>query len=154
MDRGSTFFLKTTLFIIALAVASICVFALLPAISSDQTGYYRPILIVMIVSVLPFYFGLFQAWRLLGLIDRNQAFSELSIGALENIKRSALVISAMYAAAMPYIYNAADLDDAPGVMAIGLIIVGAALVVAVFAAVLRRLLRSAIDMQSENELTV
>lgn len=154
MERGSTFFLKTTLFVIALGVAAICVFALVPAISSDQTGYYRPILIVMLVSALPFYFGLFQAFRLLGFIDTNQAFSERSVTALENIKRGALIISAMYAAALPYIYRAADLDDAPGVMAIGLIIVGATLVVAVFAAVLRRLLRSAIDMKSENELTV
>ena len=40
------------------------------------------------------------------------------------------------------------------VMILGLVVAGAPLVIAVFAAVLQRLLRNAIDMKSENDLTV
>jgi len=44
-------------------------------------------------------------------------------------------------------------DDAPGIL-IGLVVMFASLVVAVFAAVLQRLLQDAIDMKEENDLIV
>jgi hypothetical protein len=55
---------------------------------------------------------------------------------------------------MPYIFYVADRDDAPGVSVIGFIIIFASFVIAVFAAVLERLLQNAIEIKSENDLTV
>jgi capsular polysaccharide biosynthesis protein len=46
------------------------------------------------------------------------------------------------------------LDDAPGAIVIGLVIIFASIVIAVFAAVLEKLLRTAIDIKSENDLTI
>lgn len=65
-----------------------------------------------------------------------------------------ILIAALFAAGLPYIYYVADKDDAPGVVAIALVIVGASLAVAVFAGVLQRLLQNAIDIKAENDLTV
>ena len=48
----------------------------------------------------------------------------------------------------------AEIDDAPGIIVIGLVIIFASMVIAVFAAVLQRLLQEAIDIKSENDLTV
>ena len=45
-------------------------------------------------------------------------------------------------------------DDAPGIIIIGMIMIFASMVIAVFAAVLQRLLKDAIDIKSENDLTV
>ena len=42
----------------------------------------------------------------------------------------------------------------PGMIVIGLVLIFACLVIAVFAAVLQKLLRSAIDMKQEIDLTV
>jgi hypothetical protein len=55
---------------------------------------------------------------------------------------------------MPFIINAADTDDAPGVVAIGLVIIFASAIVAVFAAVLQKLVQNAVNIKSENDLTV
>jgi len=55
---------------------------------------------------------------------------------------------------LPLFYQIADEEDAPGVIVIGLIIPCVSFVVAVFAAVLQKLLRNAVDMKSENDLTV
>ncbi len=55
---------------------------------------------------------------------------------------------------LPLIYIIAEWDDAPGLILIGMVFVGASLVIAVFAAVLRRLLQEAIQIKSENDLTV
>jgi hypothetical protein len=37
-------------------------------------------------AAIPFYFALYQAFKLLSYIDGNKAFSELSVKALKNIK--------------------------------------------------------------------
>jgi hypothetical protein len=55
---------------------------------------------------------------------------------------------------MPYIFYVGDRDDAPGAVAIGLVIVGASFVIATFAAVLQKLLESGRKIKSENDLTV
>jgi len=154
MKPGSTLFLKGVVVLLGIAALAVCIFGLPYLISTDQTGYYRPILIGMYVPAIPFFLALHQAFKLLSHIDENKAFSDLSVKRLKNIKNCALAISAMYAAGMPYIFYAADRDDAPGVILIGLVIIFASFVIAVFAAVLQRLIQNAIDIKSENDLTV
>jgi hypothetical protein len=154
MKAGSTLFLRVALVLIALAVLAFCVFALPAGIMSDNTGYYRPILIGMYFPMVPFFLALYQAWKLLNYIDKNQAFSSLSVKALKTIKYCAIAISAMYVAGMPLIFNAGDRDDAPGVVAIALGFIFACLVVATFAALLQKLVESAIEMKSEHDLTI
>lgn len=55
---------------------------------------------------------------------------------------------------MPLFYLIAEADDAPGIILIGMLLIFAALVIAVFAAVLQKLLQEAIHIKSENDLTV
>ncbi|MNL82789.1 hypothetical protein D3C87_2102590 [compost metagenome] len=55
---------------------------------------------------------------------------------------------------MPLFYLLGEKDDAPGIIVIGMVIVFASMVIAVFAAVLQKLLNEAIDIKSENDLTV
>lgn len=154
IKSGSTLFLKTVIALIGIAVLILCVFVLPPQIASERVGYYRPILLGMYVPAVPFFISLFQALKLLGYIDKNQVFSQASVKALKNIKYCAAAISALYAAGMPYIYYAANRDDAPGVVAIGLVIIFASLSIATAAAVFQRLLQNAVDIKSENDLTV
>ena len=108
----------------------------------------------MYVSVIPFFVALYQAFKLLSYIDKNQAFSELSVKALKNIKFCAMTISGLYVVIMPFVFLVADLDDAPGLVIIGMVPIFASMVIAVFAAVLQRLLQEAIDIKSENDLIV
>jgi hypothetical protein len=55
---------------------------------------------------------------------------------------------------MPFLIGIAQEDDAPGLAALGLVIVFAAFAIALFAAVLQKLLQEAIAIKSENELTI
>lgn len=154
MKLGSTSILKGAVILIGLIVLAICIFALPAGISSDNTGDYRPILLGMYVPAIPFFIALHQALKLLSYIDRGKVFSELSITALKNIKYCALTISGLYAAGMPLIFNVADKDDAPGAVLIGLVVIFGSFVIATVAAVFQRLLQNAIDIKSENDLTV
>lgn len=154
MKQGSTIFLRGVVILIGLIVLALCIFVLPAGIRTDITGYYRPILIGLYVPAIPFFYALYQAVKLLDYIDRNKAFSAASVGTLRSIKYCALLISGLFTASMPYIFYAADRDDAPGVVLAGLIIVGASFVIATFAAVLEKLLQNAMDIKSENDLTV
>jgi hypothetical protein len=153
MKQGSTLFLKIVIYLIGLAVMSLCV--IIGGVSiSGNAGMYLPILIGMALAAIPFFIALHQGLLLLRSIDENTAFSDTSVTAIKNIKHCAFVISVLYAAGMPFIIYVADKDDAPGAAAIGLVFIFAPLVVGVFAAVLQKLLQNAIDIKSENDLTV
>ncbi len=154
MQRGSTILLRTVIYLIGLLVLVLCIIALPAGIMSDKTGMYRYILMGLYVPAIPFFFALYQAVKLLGNIDKNEAFTQASVNALGNIKRSAAVISAIFALGMPYIFYVADIDNAPGVVAIGLVIIGASFVIATAAALFQRLFQNAVAIKSENDLTV
>lgn len=158
MKQASTLFLRVAVFIIGTPVLALCILGL-PwlannPVNPDYAHILYPIVIGMYVSAIPFYTALFNAFRLLGYIDKNIAFSELSVSALKNIKYCAISISALYLVIMPFIYLVADKDDAPGLIIIGMIPIFATMVIAVFAAVLQKLLKNAIDIKNDNDLTI
>lgn len=154
MKRGSTNFLRGVIVLIAIVVLVLCVIALPAGINSDTTGYYRPILLGLYIPAIPFFFALYQSLKLLDYIDTGKAFTSLSVTAFKYIKYCAAVIGTLFVLGMPYIFMAADRDDAPGVVLIGLVISFASLVIATFAAVLQKLVQNAVDIKSENDLTV
>ncbi|MEB9685535.1 hypothetical protein BK742_00515 [Bacillus thuringiensis serovar pingluonsis] len=160
MKQGSTLFLKTAVVLMGIPVLAMCIF-LVPNIGNFAAELYPEmayikylIFINLYATAIPYYFALYQTFKLLNYIDKNNAFSELSVKALKNIKYSALAISVLYVLGMPLFYLVAERDDAPGIIIIGMIIIFASMVIAVFAAVLQRLLKDAIDIKSENDLTV
>jgi hypothetical protein len=160
MQKGSTILLRAVVLALGLAVLGLCILVL-PAIHREWPNEFPdlayltyPILGGLVLSALSFYAALVQTLKLLTYIDKDEAFSSKSVRALRKIKRCGLAISVIYTLCLPAFYQIADKDDAPGLMVIGLIFVGAPLVVAVFAAVLERLLRSAMAIKRENDLTV
>jgi hypothetical protein len=157
MKKGSTNFLRLVIFIIGLAALAVLVFILPIGLKSELTVSdfdYGPIMLGLYVTAVPFFIALYQALKLLNYIDKNIAFSESSINSLRNIKYCAVTISGLFVAGMPYIFYVADKDDAPGVVALALVIAGSSFVIAVFAAVLQKLIQSGMEIKSENELTV
>ncbi len=160
MKRGTTLFLKIAIILIGMPVLALCIF-LVPNVADFAAELYPTIayiddlvLIVMYAAAIPFYIALYQAFKILSYIDKNKAFSALTVRSLKNITYCAIAISLLYAIGMPLFYFIAEADDAPGIIVIGLVIIFASLVIAVFAAVLQRLLQEAILIKSENDLTV
>lgn len=158
MKRGSTLFLKLAVFLIGTPVLSLSIFGLNWLVKNPANPEYAhilyPIVIGMYASVIPFFVALYQAFKLLSYIDKNQAFSELSVKALKIIKLCAITISGVYVVILPFVFVVAELDDAPGLIIVGGVPIFGSMVIAVFAAVLQRLLQEAINIKSENDLTV
>ena len=154
MKCSSTILLKIAVIIVAIAVLALCIFLFPEGMKGDKTNDLSPILFGMYITAIPFYIALYQTMKLLGYIDRNIPFSELSIKALKVIKYCALIIAAFYAVGTPYMFHVADGIDAPGIRGLGLIVVFASLVIAIASGVLQTLVQSAIDIKAENDLTV
>ncbi len=155
-----TLFLKIVVFLIGIPVLALCIF-LVPEIANfaaelfpDNTYMKYLVFIDLYATAIPFYFALYQAFKLLQYIDKNKAFSELSIKALKQIKYCAITFGSLYIVGMPIFYLMADVDDAPGIIVIGLVIIFASIMIAAFAAVLQKLLKNAIDIKLDNDLTV
>ena len=83
-------------------------------------------------------------------IEKNKAFSELSVNALKYIKYWAIPISIIYAVIAPFLFPIADADDVPGLLGIPLIFICISSVIAVFANVLQKLVKDAINIKSES----
>lgn len=155
--KGETLFLKVVVFLIGIPILAMCI---VPWFAADVTAtgpvldYLKYVIAVVYVTAVVFFVALYQTFKLLTYIDKNKAFSDLSVRALQNIKHCALTISGLYVVCMPFLMIVGQEDDAPGLVAIGMVIIFASIVVAVFAAVLQKLLKHAIDIKSENDLTV
>ncbi|MCC9621571.1 DUF2975 domain-containing protein [Thalassospira sp. MA62] len=158
--KRETVFLKLSVIVLALPILAACIF-LLPFLWRDATesggwiaNSMRPIVIGMYVAAVPYFMALFQTFTLLGLIDRNEAFSYEAVKVLRVIKYCALTITVIYTALLPFFYWFAERDDSPGFLVIGFVFVFAAFVIVVFAELLQKLLKRAIDMKQEIDLTV
>lgn len=163
MKQVSTLFLKIIVSAMGIPVLALCILVL-PKIVNEAFGYTAKgdtlgyillgILIVIYISAIPFFLVLYQAIKLLTYIEQDKAFSQISVKALTKIKNYGKLISSLYVVVLPLVYIVAEWDDAPGLILIGIVIIGASFAVAVFASILQRLLQKAIDYKEENDLTV
>lgn len=143
MKQVTTHFLKLAVIFIGIPVLALCIFfvpKLAFAVSDFLKINYLKYIIYTILygSAIPFYFALYQAFKLLSYIDKNKAFSELSVIALKKIKYCAISICSIHVLGLPLFYFVADKDDAPGLIFVGMVIPFASMVITVFAAVLER----------------
>ncbi|MBM7579964.1 DUF2975 domain-containing protein [Jeotgalibacillus terrae] len=163
MKKGSTLLLKLTLLVLALPILILCIYAF-PVLFFDviDEAYNGEALalvligfiLIMYATAVPYFLALYQTFKLLLNIDKNQAFSSQSVNSLRLIKNYAVIISFLFSIALPFIIVVARSDDTPGFILIGMVIAGASLVIGVFAAILEKLLWEAIQFKRENELTI
>ncbi|MBC7878663.1 MAG: DUF2975 domain-containing protein [Anaerolineales bacterium] len=159
MKKGSTLFLKFVICLIAIgAVIWLIWFPQLEgrAANLDLISIYKdPLIIYAYIGSIPFFVALYQAFKLLGYIDGNKVFSQSSVNAVTNIKYCAITISGFIVLGVLYIRLSVNIDEDPaGVTALGIFSAFASLVIATAAAVFQRLLQNAVDIKSENDLTV
>jgi|SRR5689334_23039427 len=159
MKKGSTLFLKFVICLIAIgALTWLIWFPQLEGRAADLDLiriYLDPLLIYTYIGSIPFFIALVQAFKLLGYVDGNKVFSQSSVDAVRNIKYCAITFIGFILLGLLYIRLSAAVDEDPaGVTALGIVISFASIIIATAAAVFQRLLQNAVDLKSENDLTV
>jgi len=160
MKRGSTLFLKVVIFLLALIVLAIMI--KFPqtegrAANLDLVSIYKdPFIIYAYLSSIPFFVALFQAIKLLGFVEKNKIFTQAAVKVVRTIKYCATLLIVLVAAPVGYLVTVmrGKSDDIAGGVASGVFLIFASIVIATAAAVLQKLLQNAVDLKSENDLTV
>ena len=120
-----------------------------------QIYFNDPFLAYAYTASIAFFVALYQAFKLLGYVARNEIFSQGSVKALRTIKYCALTLVAFILGAEAYFFIAVrGKDDIAGGVMMGLFLIFVSVVIATAAAVFERTLQSAVEMKSENDLTV
>ncbi|MBK6766636.1 MAG: DUF2975 domain-containing protein [bacterium] len=158
MNKGSTIFLQI---VIVLVGMSALVFLLwepqVEGVNANATNfeiYTDPFILLVYAGSLPFFFALFQAFKLLGHIRQDLVFSQNSVAALRTIKFCAIAIIGFVIVEEIFIMLNHGNDDAAGAVMIGVLITFIWSIVAVAAGMFERILQSASAMKSQIDLTV
>ena len=158
LKRGSTVFLKVVILLIAIGVLAGMI--RFPQTEGRATNldlisiYTDPLIIYAYIASIPFFIALYQASKLLGYVDTNSVFSQRAVKAVRNIKYCAIAISGLIVLGILYIMLFVHGDDPAGPTALGIFTTFTSIVIATAAAIFERLLQNAVDIQSENDLTV
>jgi len=159
MKRSQTIFLQGVIVLIGVAALTFLLWE--PHLEGRNAHatlfeiYFKdPFLAYAYTTSIAFFVALHRAFKLLGYIGRNEVFSQHSVKALRTIKYCATILAASVAAAVASLFIVRPDDDIAGGVAMGFVITFASVVIAAAAAVFERLLQSAVDIKSENDLTV
>jgi len=158
--RSSTIFLQVVIVLIGIGVLALMLWE--PHLEGRNAHatvyeiYFKdPFLAYAYLASIAFFVALYQAFRLLGYIGRNDVFTLNSVRALRTIKYCAMILIVMIVAAVAYLFIAVrGKDDIAGGVAMGVMMTFVSAVIATAAAVFERLLQNAVDLKSENDLTV
>ena len=156
MKRISTAFLQTV--IVLIGIVALIILIWFPLTEGRATHldlfstYADPFILYGYGASMAFFVALYNAFRLLGYIGQNKLFSTNSV---KNIKHCTILLSILIVVAGLFIRLTHNTEDDPaGFLAICMATTFVAIVVATAVAVFEKLLQNAIDMKSENDLTV
>ena len=158
MKYGATVFLRGVLLLIGLgALAFLLVEPHFEGRNAHATLfeiYFKdPFLAYIYLASIAFFTGLYHAFKVLSFAGRNQEFSPPAVRSVRTIKYCAITLIAFVIGA-EIIIMLNESDDRAGGVAMGVFIFVASIVVASAMTVLERVLQNAVDLKSENDLTV
>ena len=159
MKRSSTLFLQVVVVLIGIGALALLLWE--PHLEGRnahatlfQIYFNDPFLAYAYTASIAFFVAIYQAFRLLGYIGRSEVFSPNSVKALRTIKYCAMAIVGFIAPAEAYLMIVRPGDDIAGGVFMGILISFISIVVATAATVFEKTLQSAVDIKSENDLTV
>ena len=160
MKRVSTIFLQLVIVLLGTGVLAALLWE--PHVEGRNVHatqfeiYFKdPFLAYIYLAFTPFFVGLYQAFKMLGYARRDEMFSPRAVRALQIIKYCACLVALFIVGAEAYIFIfVRGTDDVAGGVAMGVFIIFVSAVIATAAAVFERILQNAVDIKSENDLTV
>ena len=161
MKRSSIIFLQIVIVLIGVAVLALLLWEpQIEGVNKDRTNFeiyfHDPFLALVYAGSIPFFIALYQAIRALGYVGRNDVFSPQVVKALRTIKFCALAIIGFVVIEEIWILvmSGSDNDNPGAPIFMGILIVFPSIVVATTAGMFERILQNAVDLKSENDLTV
>lgn len=158
MKRVSTTFLQLVIVLVGIGTTALLLWEPhLEGVNANATFfevYLDPFIWLVYCGLIPFFIALYQAIKILGFAENNTVFSPAAVKAMQTIKYCAISIVGFVIAEELWIMLNHGNDDAAGAFAVGMLITFGSIVVATAAAMFEQVLQTAVDIKSENDLTV
>ena len=159
MKKSSTIFLQVVVVLIGIGALALLLWEPhIEGVNAHATNfeiYFKdPFLALVYIGSIPFFAALYQAFKVLRYAGQNKVISPKAVKALGTIKYCALAIIGFVVVGEIFIMLNHGNDDAAGGVSMGILITFGSIVVATAAAVFEKTLQSAVDVKSENDLTV
>lgn len=158
MNRSSTLFLQGVIVLIGLGALAFLLWE--PHVegrnahaTAFEVYFNDPFLAYAYLGSIPFFVALYQAFTVLAYARQDKVFSPAAVRALRTIKGCALALIGFVAGGVLFLLMNDGEDRAGGVFMAVLITFGA-IVMATAAAMVERILRNAVELKAENDLTV
>jgi len=158
MKKSSTTFLQVVIVLIAIGTLALMLWE--PHIEGRNVHatlfeiYFKdPFLAYAYLASIPFFVALYRAFKVLGYAGQGKIFSQPAVKALRTIKYCAIVMIGFVAVGEIFIVLG-NSDDRAGGVFMGILITFGSIVIATAAAMFERILKNAVDIESESDLTV
>jgi hypothetical protein len=158
MKGSSTIFLQVVIVLIGIGALALMLWE--PHVEGRNAHatlfeiYFNdPFLAYAYVASIPFFVALYQAFKVLGYAGQNKVFSQAAVKALRTIKYCAIALIGFVAVGENFIMFG-NSDDRAGGVFMGVLMTFGSIVIATAAALFERILQDAVDIKSENDLTV
>jgi Protein of unknown function (DUF2975) len=158
MKRGSILFLRAVLVLIGGGALALLLWE--PHIEGRNAHatafeiYFKdPFLAYVYVASIALFVALYQAFTVLGYVGQDKMLSPAGVRRLRAIKHCAMVIIGFVVGAELIIILSRS-DDPQGGFFMGVLIAFVSTVVVTAMSVLERIVQNAVDIKSENDLTV
>ena len=157
MKRGSTIFLRIVIVLIGIGALAFMIWEPhVEGVNKNATVfqmYFNSFVAYAFIASIPFFVALYQAFKLLGYVGQNKVFSPEAVKALRTMKFCALAIIGFVAVSVIFMIHG-DRDDRPAGVFMRMLVTFPSIVVATAAALFEQILQKAVDIKSENDLTV
>ena len=160
MKKSSTIFLQVVIVLLGIGALALLLWEpWIEGVNADATTlseiyFDDPFLALVYIGSIPFFIALYQAFKVLGYAGQNKVFSQAAVKALRTIKYCALTIIGFVVVEEIFIMLNHGNDDAAGGIMMGVFITFGSIIIATAAAMFERILQNAVDIKSENDLTV
>lgn len=158
MKRSSTIFLQIVIVLIGIGILALLLWE--PHIEGRNKHatlfeiYFKDSFLAYVyIGSIPFFVALYQVFKVLGYAGHNNIFSPAAVNALRTIKYCAIAIIGFVAVSV-FFFLFSDPDDRPAGVFMRILITFPSIVVATAAAMFERILQNAVEIKTENDLTV
>ena len=153
VKQGSVTFLKVVVFLVGIAVFALCIYWMpvltIKDLKAHPGGDYTlyPLLVCAYGVCITFSIALFQVYKLLTYIGRDNAFSELALTSLKRIKKCAFtaIFFLLLMIISLKVISAINEDDAAGPISISLMGILATCIITAIVDVLQKPLKHFLD---------
>ena len=158
IKRASTLFLRAVVVLIGIGALALLLWEPhLEGVNAHATFfevYADPFIALVYIGSIPFFIALYQAFKVLGYAGNNTVFSQTAVNAVRTIQYCAIAIIGFVVVEETFIMLDNASDDKAGGVFMGMLITVGSIVIATAAAMIERVLQNAVDIKSENDVTV